>query len=190
MIAVVVEGRKENFTWLWVLENSKMPFQDGAIAQQLPSTTNATLLPTPLQEHIRQSKESKLDELGRHSTKWTEKQQIQIRDMECMSVKYPPPPLSPITRHDIISGDDPEEVNGSQTIIPGGDRYGFHDHIMHPPPMKMSGHHAAAIGLQQSAYHSKGSISNIPTKEFEVSDTTENFRSVTFIGWIWISKSE
>lgn len=132
------------------------------------------------QEHIRQSKESKLDELGRHSTKWTVKQQIQIRDMECMSVKYPPPPLSPITRKDVMNGgrgddDDPEDGGGGgHTVIPGRgiDRYGFGgDHVM-PPPMKMTGHHHhhphhAAIGLQ--TYDSKGSVANIPANDYEVS---------------------
>lgn len=118
-----------------------------------------------------------MDELGRHSTKWTEKQQIQIRDMECMSVKYPPPPMSPITRKDVINdheggGDTGEE--GSHTAIPSAsmDRYGFHDHVMLPPTLKMmsSGHHnAAAMGLQSSQYDLKGSLANIQSNDYEVS---------------------
>lgn len=145
------------------------------------------LLPVRLrraQDHIRQSKESKLDELGRHSTKWTEKQQIQIRDMECMSVKYPPPPMSPITRKDVINNhhnddaDDDAGEEGSHTAIPspGIDRYGFSDHVMLPPPMKMmsssGGHHHGATGLQMSSpsqYDLKGSVANIQTNDYEVS---------------------
>lgn len=113
--------------------------------------THPLLLPP--QDHIRQSKESKLDELGRHSTKWSEKQQIQ---MECMSVKYPPPPLSPITRKEVINDED-----SSHRM----DRYGFHDHVMQstPPPMKMS------HGGGGSSYALKGSVTNIPTNDYEVS---------------------
>lgn len=125
------------------------------------------------QEHIRQSKESKLDELGRHSTKWTEKQQHQIRDMECMSVKYPPPPLSPITRNDLINdhqhhrhpeSDDAEE--GSQTA----ERYGFQDHIV--MPMKMSsgsGGHQHQGSMGWSTYDQKISTGNLLSNEREVS---------------------
>lgn len=116
-----------------------------------------------------------MDELGRHSTKWTEKQQIQIRDMECMSVKYPMPPLSPLPRKDVINGHDQQSMEGMHTVLPDTDidRYGFHDHVM-PPPMKMSGHHHAAIGLQTSTYDLKGSaagnmmMNNGHPNEFEV----------------------
>ena len=105
-----------------------------------------------------------MDELGRHSTKWTEKQAIQMRDMECMSVKYPMPPLSPIPRKELINDGVDDGDGGSHTRIPGSDRYGFHDHVM-PPPMKMSG----GGGLQQSTYDVKGSIANIQSNDYEVS---------------------
>lgn len=93
------------------------------------------------QEHIRQSKESKLDELGRHSTKWTEKHHIQMRDLECMSVKYPPPPLSPITRKDVINGNEVGGGGDGHMMVASATsmdpRYGFHDHLMQPIKMPL-----------------------------------------------------
>ena len=124
-----------------------------------------------------------MDELGRHSTKWTEKQAIQMRDMECMSVKYPMPPLSPIPRKDLIN-EGVDDGDGSHTIVPGSDRYGFLDHVM-PPPMKMSG----GGGLQQSTHGVKGSIANIPTNDYEVSVGQVRERTPLFLSWTLMTRS-
>lgn len=87
-----------------------------------------------------------------------------MRDLECMSVKYPPPPLSPITRKDVINDGD-DETGSHRTM----ERFGYHDHVM-PPPMKMSlGGSSTAAGIPGQNYGFKGSVANIPTNDYEVS---------------------
>lgn len=112
-----------------------------------------------------------MDELGRHSTKWTEKTQMQMRDLECMSIKYPPPPLSPITRKEVINDNEDEEhsAHSRSAAAAAADRYGFHDHIV-PLPMKMSvsGH----LPSTTPSYGLKGSLANIHGNEYEVSSST------------------